>query len=89
MRGKLWSEFHKVALCELPAMSDELFLLLGIQCEDQLLVQSTNQKLFEMVLTNHFSTNSTSVTPCTEKVSLSKDKLNALQYVVDLFLMLC
>ena len=85
MRGKLWSEFHKVALCELPAMWDELFLSLGIQCEEQLLAQSTSQKLFEMVLTNYFSTNGTSATPCTEKVSLTKDELNALHYAGGFF----
>ena len=80
MRGKLWGAFHKVALCELPAIWDELFLSLGIQCKDYLLSQSTNQKLFEMMLSKHFSTNSKTVSNVTEEVILTKDELNALQY---------
>ena len=59
MRDNLWSEFHHLAL---PAVWGELFLSLGmLQCKDQLLLQSTNQKLFEKMLSNYFSETSKSV----------------------------
>lgn len=81
-KGKLWSLFHKVTLCELPDMWCELFLSLGMECDDHLLSQSTNQKLFEKVLLNHFSKASSAIeSKCVDEVSLSKDELNILRYV--------
>ncbi len=84
MKDNLWSEFHHLALCELPAVWGELFLSLGmLPCKDQLLLQSTNQKLFEKMLSNYFSETSKSVGKVTDypEVILTKDELNALRYV--------
>ena len=58
-----------------------------IKVNDQLLQQSVNQRLFEMLLPEQFLSQSLSVQART--LSLAKDELNVLQYVGGMYLMLC
>ena len=85
VRGRLWSGFHKATLSELPPMWKRFISSLGIECKEHLLCQSVNQKLFEMVMLKFFNSKSTvdiqNSTSTTEEVMLTKDELNALQYV--------
>lgn len=83
MRSRLWAAFHKVAICDLPPVWDNVFSSLGLQCEDKLICQSTNEKLFKMLLTNRFSklVPQEGAARSTETVVLTKDELNVLQYV--------
>ena len=84
MRGRLWSAFHHFcAVSELPAVWKKLFTSVGISCEDQLICQSANQKLFEKLLLKYFgSKTSTETEPSpVEEVQLTNDELNVLQYV--------
>ncbi len=69
--------------CFVWAVWDELFSSLGMQCEDQLLLQSTNLKLFEMMLSHYFSETSKSVSKVTDnsEVILTNHELNVLRYV--------
>ncbi len=55
MRGRLWSAFHKVSTYDLPPIWERLYSSLGTECNDTLICQSTNQILFNMLLTKHFS----------------------------------
>lgn len=84
-KGKLWCLFHMVCTCEIPEIWDNLFMELGISCEDQLLPQSVSQEIFEKVIVKHFSrlsgSPSTSTPVIQEVITLSKDELNVLQYV--------
>ena len=88
-RNKMWCAFHKIAVSDTGLLEiwKGLFTSLSVKCDDQLLAQSTNQKLFEMILTKHFC----SYVPgeigqgtsdnASDEISLTKDELNALQYV--------
>ena len=83
-REKMWCAFHRIAVSELPEIWNGLFSSLGLNYDDQLLLQSTNQKLFEMSLTNHFGSylpTEKQTTSKSNEISLTKDELNALQYV--------
>ncbi len=50
MRGRLWAAFHKVAMCDLPPVWDNIFSSLGLECKDKLICQSTNEKVFNMLI---------------------------------------
>jgi len=83
-REKLWTSFHQICIRQLPEVWEQLFSSLAIEYDDDLLQQSTNQKLFEMLLSSEFSSHSQ---PQAEKghgtiteVELSRDELNALRY---------
>ena len=52
MRARLWSAFHQAAVSELPSMWDTIFSSLDTPCKDQLMSQSTNEKL---ILRKYFS----------------------------------
>ncbi len=49
-QGALWYVFHQVWLSKLPEMQDSFCSAIKIEAGDQLLQQSVNQKLFEMLL---------------------------------------
>jgi len=78
-REKLWTSFYQICLRQLPEVWEQLFSSLAIEYDE-----STNQKLFEMLLSSEFSSHSQ---PQSEKghgtiteVELSRDELNALRH---------
>lgn len=79
-REKLWIAFHvKLRMTELPNIWSCFLCGSGIESEDQLFQQSVNQKVFEMILCEHFTATSSDVVP-TPVVEMTVDDLNALQY---------
>ena len=75
-REKLWSVFHQLRLSELPKLWDDFLSLIEIRTSDQLLQQSVNQKVFEMLLPGQFSSPSPShQRPDVQDSPLSKDEL--------------
>ena len=80
-REMLWSTFHQACLLQLPMVWERLLASLGLECDDDLLQQSTNQKLLEMIIPSEFSSPSLSQSKkSTEDIQLSRDELNALRY---------
>ena len=81
-RGAAWRTFHQVRLSKLPELWDSFLSEIKIEASDQLLQQSFNQKLFEMILPGQCSLASSlqhgNVQDC--ESPLSKDELNAMQY---------
>ena len=53
-REMLWSTFHQVYLLQLPMLWERLLASLGLECDDDLLQQSTNQMLLEMIYLQSF-----------------------------------
>ncbi len=79
-REKLWLAFHvKLRISELPKIWSCYLSAVKIKNEDQLFQQSVNQKLYEMILCEHFAATSSNVEP-TPTVEITVDDLNALQY---------
>ena len=64
---------------KLPKLWNEFLSAVHIEANDQLLQQSVNQRLFEMLLPEQFASQSSPV--LSRSYSLTKDKLNVLQYV--------
>lgn len=83
MRVRLWSGFHNATLSELPPLWETLFSSLDIECKDKLLCQTVNQKVFDMVMVDFIksTTKSSGSSISREDVILTKDELNALQYI--------
>ena len=84
-REKLWIAFHQLRLTEIPRIWGKYITTLNIQ-SDHYLQQSANQKLFEMLLSSHFSTSRSGSSQHAQPTNsadtvLSKDELNVLQYV--------
>ena len=81
-REKLWLAFHiKLRMTELPKIWSGFLTTIQVECKDQLFQQSVNQKLYEMILCQHFSANTSSAAKSTPRIeNLTADELNALQY---------
>ena len=78
-RTKYWSGFHQVRVTKLPKLWTKFLSAIHIEANDQLLQQSVNQRVFEMLLPKQFASKSSSVHA--RNYSLIKDELNVLQYV--------
>ena len=82
-REKLWCLFHQARLLTLPEIWERLLRALDIPYDDDLLQQSANKELFEMILQAQFSV-STSSQSCaatsSQSLELPSDELNALRY---------
>ena len=80
-RERLWTRFHAACITELPEVWRNLFSAIKVDVDDDLLQQSTNRKLFEVVLPSHFSTKTPQPHRESEGVdSFTTDELNAMQY---------
>ena len=82
-KTKIWSAFHQVRQVKLPSIWKEFLesIHVDVEREDPLLQQSVNQKLFDMLLSEHLEPPSSSQSrPVSEDEPMSKDELNALQY---------
>ena len=81
-RQKLWSEFHQLRVKRLPKIWEQLFKALDLQVDDPFLQQSANQEVFEILLMEHFTQQSSShgEQDAAESPPLSKDELNAMRY---------
>ena len=82
-REKLWCLFHQARLLTLPKIWEILLRALDIPYDDDLLQQSANKELFEMILQAQFSV-STSSQSCaatsSQSLELPSDEFNALRY---------
>ena len=79
-REKLWSRFHQACILQLPQVWKQLLSSLQVECSDDILQQSTNRKLFEMMLPSEFSGPTMQLHHNESNIQLSSDELNALQY---------
>ena len=81
-REAIWHAFHQARLSKLPELWDSFFSAIKIEAGDQLLQQSVNQKLFEMLLPGQCPLSSSLQHGNVQdsESPLSKDELNAMQY---------
>lgn len=80
-REKLWTRFHEACIMELPRLWTKLLSDIKVTVNDDLLQQSTNRKLFEMVLPSHFPCKTVQPTQnARSENNLTADELNAMQY---------
>ena len=78
-REKLWIAFQaKLRVNELPKIWSVFLKAIVIESRDQLFQQSVNQKLFELILREHFTPPEPAIPNPT--VDMTTDELNALQY---------
>ena len=77
-REKLWSFFHQACLFQLPGIWEKFLSALHINQSDDILQQSVNQKIIEMILPTQLSTSAQTKPKTT--IQLNKDELNALHY---------
>ena len=66
-------------MSELPKIWSSFLSGIKVESKDQLFQQSVNQKLYEMMLQQHFSATSLTLSP-TPVTEMTTDELNALQY---------
>ena len=83
-KTNMWCAFHQARVEELPNMWKGLFASLHMDVTDQFLEQSVNQRLVEMIIPRHIisdQTESATGEAKDEEIVMTKDELNALQYV--------
>ena len=76
------TSFHvNLRMFELPKIWSSFLSGIKVESKDQLFQQSVNQKLYEMMLQQHFSATSLTLSPTPARVTeMTTDELNALQY---------
>ena len=79
-RGRLWTEFHKLSIKELPHLWSNLQATLHIESKEPLFYQSVNLLIFEELLKNYFRAGDTVQRESREEIQFSKDELNAMRY---------
>ena len=80
-REKLWIAFQsKLRVNKLPKIWLEFLKAIEVESRDQLFQQSVNQKLFELMLREHFAPPESTISNPSDTVDMTTDELNALQY---------